>query len=183
MRSCKPLSFSSHLAAVQLRAHGVAARDCCTCHLWTSHVRFLADTDALRAWRIRKAAERQVTNNERTTQLPCCGNLQISRTNCLRLGTRKWEYVTNSGHDGMTCAGGRKSAHAGAPSSEIYVRAFWFTHTGISCDSVLHPLSSLLSIQVDCNCRPISRAGQPSSPHATCPTPSSTCRSLFYSVI
>jgi len=49
----------------------------------------------------------------------------------------------------------------------MLVRASSFTHTGISCDFVLHPLSSPQSIHVDCSCRPFSRAELTSSPHPT----------------
>jgi len=75
--------------------------------------------------------------------------------------------VTDSRHDGLTCAAGRRSSHAEAPSSEMYVRASSSTHTGISFDSVLPPLSSPQSIHVDCTWRPFFRAEPPSSPHRT----------------
>jgi len=94
-----------------------------------------------------------------------CGNLPISITKCLRLGTRAWENVTDSGRDGMTCATGRRSTHTEAPSREMFVRASSFTHTGISRDSVLYRLSSPQSIYADCTCRPFSSAKPTSSPH------------------
>jgi len=67
----------------------------------------------------------------------------------------------------MTCATGQRSAQAEAPSREKFVRAYSFTDTEISCDSVLHPLSSPRSIHVDCTCRPFSSAEPTSSPHLT----------------